>query len=223
MDIGNIARGNGLHAEKMGALKEALIEQNQQKAREVTEGCLREGLQPKKIIDTISEGLKVVGDLFERGELFLPEVMRAANAAKASLNVVLPMMVKEKVAEGKGVIAIGSLGPHDIGKTIVSSMLIADGFKVLDMGVNASPSVVEEVLRRERVDILALSILLTSDIEKAERIIERSRIVVNGLKVMVGGAAMNKEMARKIKADAYGKDANEAVKIARRLVGGKSR
>ncbi|MBC7112434.1 MAG: cobalamin B12-binding domain-containing protein [Candidatus Methanomethyliales bacterium] len=204
---------------QLEALKEALIEQNQKRAKDLTEEFLRAGVPPKDIIDVISDGLKVIGDLFERGELFLPEVMRAANAAKASLSVVLPMMVKEKAGEGRGVIAIGSLGPHDIGKTIVSSTLIADGFKVLDMGINVTPNVVEDFLRDNEVDILALSILLTSDIDKCANVIERARKVKSGIKVMVGGAAMSPETARKIKADAYGRDANEAVKIARELTG----
>jgi len=204
---------------RLEALKEALIEQNQKKAKDLTEEFLRAGVQPKDIIEVISDGLKLVGDLFERGELFLPEVMRSANAAKASLSVVLPMMVKEKAREGRGVIAIGSLGPHDIGKTIVSSTLIADGFRVLDMGINVTPGVVEDFLRNNEVDILALSILLTSDIDKCANVIERARKVRGGIKVMVGGAAMSPETARKIKADAYGRDANEAVKIARELTG----
>lgn len=221
MDIGNIARDNDLSNSNLEALKQALLEQNQKRAKELTEEYLRRGVQPKDIIDIISEGLRIVGDLFERGELFLPEVMRAANAAKASLNVVLPMMVADKVGEGKGVIAIGSLGPHDIGKTIVSSMLIADGFKVIDMGINVGPSTVEEVLKKNKVDILALSILLTSDIDKGAKIIESARRATGGLKVMVGGAAMSQELAKKIKADAYGKDANEAVLIAREIMGRK--
>ncbi|MCX8182099.1 MAG: cobalamin-dependent protein [Candidatus Methanomethyliaceae archaeon] len=208
---------------KLEALKEALLEQNQRKAKDLAEEFLRGGAQPKDIIDVIADGLKLVGDLFEKGELFLPEVMRAANAAKASLGVVLPMMIKEKVSEGQGVIAIGSLGPHDIGKTIVSSMLIADGFKVLDMGINVTPSVVEDFLRNNKVDILALSILLTSDIDKGANVIERARKVSRDLKVMVGGAAMSQEIARKIRADAYGRDANEAVKIAREIVGRKEK
>ncbi|MEM4405458.1 MAG: cobalamin-dependent protein [Candidatus Methanomethylicaceae archaeon] len=208
---------------KLEALKEALLEQNQRKAKDLTEEFLREGVEPKEIIDVISEGLRLIGDLFEKGEFFLPEVMRAANAAKASLGVVLPMMVKEKVGDRRGVIAIGSLGPHDIGKTIVSSMLIADGFKVLDMGINVTPSIVEDFLRNNKVDILALSILLTSDIDKGANIIERAKKVLSGLKVMVGGAAMSQDIARKIRADAYGRDASEAVKIARELIGGKEK
>ncbi|MGQ9759540.1 MAG: cobalamin B12-binding domain-containing protein [Candidatus Methanomethylicaceae archaeon] len=211
-----------MHSEKLGALKEALLEQNQRRAKEVAEDCLRSGIQPKEIIDAITDGLKVIGDLFERGDLFLPEVMRAANAAKASLSIVLPTLVKDERRGNKGTIAIGSLGPHDIGKTIVSSVLIADGFNVLDMGINVTPEVVEDFLNKDRVDLLGLSILLTSDIEKARIVIERARKVVDGLKVMVGGAAMSRDLARKIKADAYGKDANEAVRIARKIIGGKN-
>jgi 5-methyltetrahydrofolate--homocysteine methyltransferase len=210
-----------LSQENLKRLRKAIIKQELKVANEATVACLREGATPKAIIDAISETLKVVGDLFECGELFLPEVMRAANVAKASLNLVLPLIGKEGAARGstKGRIAIGSLGPHDIGKTIVASTLIADGFDITDMGISVNPEKAEKFLQENAVDILALSVLLTSDIDKAAEVIRRVRRRKSSLKVMVGGVAMNETVARRIGSDAYGRDATEGVKIAREIMG----
>jgi 5-methyltetrahydrofolate--homocysteine methyltransferase len=186
-----------------------------------TIACLGENIDPAEIIDVAAGALKEVGDLFEGGELFLPEVMRAANAAKASLNIVLPLAANTgtRGRGSRGQVAIGSLGPHDIGKTIVTSMLIADGFDVLDIGTCITPTKVEEALEvGTSACVLALSVLLTSDIDKSAEIIRRSKLTRGSLKVMVGGAAMNDKVAKMIGADAYGVDANEAVKLVRKFM-----
>jgi methanogenic corrinoid protein MtbC1 len=187
----------------------------------ITKTCLGEGIEPAEIIDAAASALKEVGDLFEGGELFLPEVMRAANAAKASLNMVLPLATNNgaRGRGSRGQVAIGSLGPHDIGKTIVTSMLIADGFDVLDMGTCITPAIVDEALKRGTPGVLALSVLLTSDIDKSAEIIRRSKAARGNLKVMVGGAAMNDKVAKRIGADAYGTDADEGVRLARKFMG----
>ncbi|MCS7098424.1 MAG: cobalamin-dependent protein [Candidatus Methanomethyliaceae archaeon] len=207
--------------ELLEELKNSIISQNQKRVKELTEELIKSGMDINIIINAITEALKIVGDRFNNGDLFLPEVIRAANASKAALNLILPKMLERKTDDYKGTIAIGSLGPHDIGKTIVSAALIANGFRVIDMGVNITPEVVEKTLRENEVHILALSILLTSDIEKARIIIERAKKLTNGLRVMVGGAVMNESIASNIKADAYGKNADEAVEIANKLIRGK--
>lgn len=201
-------------------LKKAIVEQNQKRAKEITENLLKSGMDIDRIVKAVTDGLKIVGELFEKGDLFLPEVIRAANAAKASLSLILPKMLESKINSNFGTIAIGSLGPHDIGKTLVSAALIANGFKVIDMGVNVNPSIVEKTLKENEVDILALSIMLTPDIEKAKAIIERARTLNGRLKILIGGAVVNEEIAKEIKADAYGRDAKEAVEIAKKLLGG---
>jgi len=210
-----------LSQENLKRLREAIVKQELNAATEATATSLREGASPKEVIDAVSETLKVVGDLFECGELFLPEVMRAANVAKESLNLVLPLIGKGADARGpsKGRIAIGSLGPHDIGKTIVASTLIADGFDIADMGISVNPEKAERFLQENAVDILALSVLLTSDIDKAAEIIRRAKRLKGSLKVMVGGVAMNEAVAKRIGSDAYGRNAMEGVRIAREIMG----
>jgi 5-methyltetrahydrofolate--homocysteine methyltransferase len=197
-------------------LHRAIIDQNSADAVEFTKDSIAQGVDEREIIETVAVALKEVGDLFERCDLFLPEVMRAANAAKASLSLVLN--AGTGTAKGsknnKGTIAIGSLGPHDIGKTIVIAKLIADGFDLIDMGTSVSPQKAEKIIAENEVDVLALSILLTSDIDKASEVILRAKAIKGALKVMVGGAAMNENTSKRIGSDAYGVDAGAAVTIA---------
>lgn len=206
----------------MADIRKAIIGQDLGGALEGTKRCLEGGVATKEIIDAIAAALKEVGDLFECGELFLPEVMRSANAAKGALKIVLPMVSGDtcRPKAGRGRVAIGSLGPHDIGKTIVSSMLIGDGFAVTDLGVSLTPEMVEGALKGSATDILALSILLTSDLEKAGRIITKARQVKPGIRVMIGGAATSPKVATRIGADGHGRDAGEAVRLARKFMEG---
>ncbi|MDI9608768.1 MAG: cobalamin-dependent protein [Candidatus Verstraetearchaeota archaeon] len=202
-------------------LKKALISQDSKLALELTKQLLGNGEDPVKIADLIAEGLKEVGDLFEAQELFLPEVMRAANAAKVALNLVIPAIESrgDATRAGKGRVAIGSLGPHDIGKTLVAAMLVSDGFDVLDLGTLITPERVLGVANS--VQVVGLSVLLTSDVRKAAEIIKKVKANNSSVKFMVGGAAMSQKIAIEIGADAYGRDAKEAVRIAREMLGGR--
>ena len=209
-------------------LKEAIINQDSGVAVDLTKASLAEGRSPNDVIDTVSDGLKQVGDLFERQDMFLPEVLRAANAAKRSLELAIPLVRSGGATGGrgstKGIAAIGSLGPHDIGKTIITSMLIAAGFDVIDLGIMLTPEKAEKAMRENPgVKILGLSALLTSDIGKTADIIKRVKGLGTGIKIMVGGAAMNPKVMKEIGADAYGKDGNEAVKIAVGFADGEAR
>lgn len=209
----------------MMEIRRAIIEQDLGRALEGTKRCLGGGGAGKDIIDAVAAALKEVGDLFECGEMFLPEVMRSANAAKGVLNLVLPAISKDgsQAKGGKGRIAIGSLGPHDIGKTIVSSTLIGDGFSVIDLGISLTPEKAEMALREGPADILALSVLLTSDLEKARRVIAKAREIRPGIRVMVGGAATSPKVATGMGSDGYGKDAPEAARLARKFMEGGTR
>lgn len=201
-------------------IKRAIIEQDLGGAVEGTRRCLSDGVAGKDIVDAIAAALKEVGDLFECGEMFLPEVMRSANASKGALNLVLPAISKEggRPKAGKGRVAIGSLGPHDIGKTIVSSTLLGDGFSVIDLGVSLTPEKAEKALSDEAADILGLSVLLTSDLDRARRVIAKVKEVRPGIRVMVGGAATSPKAAVAMGADSHGKDAADAVRLAREFM-----
>jgi methanogenic corrinoid protein MtbC1 len=211
-----------MSSDSLAKIRKAIIDQDISSAVEFTKSCIADGIAYQEIIDVIANSLKEVGDLFECGDLFLPEVMRAAYAAKGSLEIVIPLALSKAGKEGmasKGRIAVGSLGPHDIGKMIVSSMLIADGFEIIDLGTLLTADKAEKLLKEKQADILALSILLTPDADKAAEIIRRARKISNGIKVMVGGAAMDKKTAERIGSDAYGAKAADAVALARKFRG----
>lgn len=205
--------------ELLNKLKGTIVNGDGRTALEIAKELLGRGEDPVSIADCVSEGLREVGDLFERQELFLPEVMRSANVAKTVLNIVVPIIQGrgESAGRRKERVAIGSLGPHDIGKTLVATMLISEGFEVEDLGTMLTPERVPGVVGG--VKILGLSILLTSDVRKAGEIIKRAKAANPSLKVMVGGTAVNEKTAREIGAEAYGKDAREAVRIAREMLG----
>jgi 5-methyltetrahydrofolate--homocysteine methyltransferase len=117
-------------------------------------------------------------------------------------------------------VAVGSLGPHDIGKTIIHSMLIAASLDVIDMGIMLTPEKVEKTLKENpAVKAIGLSVLLTSDIGKAGVIVRRAKAANPGIKVMVGGSAMSPKVMKDIGADGFGKNANEAVKLAKGFIG----
>jgi 5-methyltetrahydrofolate--homocysteine methyltransferase len=210
-------------SECLNEVRKAIIEQDLGRAVESAKKCLSEGTAGKDVVDAIAGALKEVGDLFECGEMFLPEVMRSANAAKGALGLVLPEIKKKggEAEDGKGLVAIGSLGPHDIGKTIVTSMLIGDGYRVIDLGTSVTPERVEEGIRDANPDILALSVLLTSDLEKARKTIVKAKESKAGIRVMVGGAAITQKTADAIGADGYGKDGGDAVKLTKKFIGGR--
>ncbi len=203
----------------LSRLKNVVVNQDSKLVLELTKRLLDKGEDPVRITDLIADGLKEVGDMYERQELFLPEVMRAANAAKVALNMVIPAIQSKSGGSAPGGnkerIAIGSLGPHDIGKTLVAAMLVSDGFEVMDLGTMITPEKVFGIA--DRISILGLSVLLTSDVRKAAEIIKRAKAANAAIKVMVGGVAMNEKVAVEIGADAYGKDAKEAVRIAREI------
>jgi methylmalonyl-CoA mutase cobalamin-binding domain/chain len=167
--------------------------------------------------------LQDIGDRFSRLELFLPEMMEAADVVKAIHKEMEGRLAAGEKVASSGKVVIGTVfgDIHDIGKNIVSSMLEVNGFEVHDLGINVSA---QDFIRRARetdADIIAMSSLLTTSIPYMSDLIELLRSNENDRKrfqVLVGGGPMTPEAASKIGADGFGKDASDAVKQARSLV-----
>jgi methanogenic corrinoid protein MtbC1 len=168
--------------------------------------------------------LRDIGDKFGRLELFLPEMMMAANAAKAIIAVIDPIL-KEKEQSGAsfGRVVIGTVAGdvHDIGKNMVSVMLQVNGFEVIDLGTDVPVNTFLSSARSQEADIIAISSLLTTSLPYVKDVLavlsetdEKDRF-----KVMVGGGPLTSEWAEEHGADGYGKDASEAVTLARKLIG----
>ena len=200
----------------------AITEGNVSKAEELTREALDRQIEAKEILDNgLLPAMDVVGNSFETGTIFLPELLMAGDAMKASIELLRPELA-EKGVPYVGKYAIGTVQGdlHDIGKNIVAMMLEGNGWEVVDLGTDVSPEKFCEVAEKGGFDILGLSGLLTFTIPQMAKII--SALKDAGLRdrvmVMVGGAPVTQPFADQIGADAYAKDAVEAIAKAKSLV-----
>jgi len=207
-------------------LKSAVLEFDADGAVEAAKQAISAGIDPVEAIESgIAAALKVIGDKFDKGELFLMHLIAAAEAAKKAIDDVLqPEIIKRKEARktlGKVVIGTVAGDIHDIGKNIVAAMLFAAGFEVHNLGKDVP---VEEFVNKAKelnADIVAMSALLSTTLPVQKEVIEalKKAGIRDKVKVMVGGAPVTREWAEQIGADGYGADALEAVSVAKRLVG----
>jgi 5-methyltetrahydrofolate--homocysteine methyltransferase len=192
---------------------------------EVVEGVnilLARGWTPYDVLTkALVAGMKVVGDDFRDGILFVPEVLLAANAMKAGMGVLKPLLV-ETGAPRMGKMVIGTVKGdiHDIGKNLVSMMMEGAGFEVVDLGINNPADAYLEALEREGADILGMSALLTTTMPYMKVVIDtmKDRGIRDDYIVLVGGAPLNEEFGRAIGADAYCRDAAVAVETAKDFI-----
>lgn len=204
-------------------LEQAVIEGLPEDAEMYANQALAQGLDP---LDCINEGLtpgiQRVGELFASGEYFLPELIIGADAMKAALDVLEPAMLGDQEREVVGRVVLGTVEGdiHEIGKTLVGTMLIANGFKVFDIGVDNTASDFIKAVEENNADIVGASALLTTTMLKQRELI--GELVKAGLrdrlKIMVGGAPVTASYAQEIGADGYAEDAISAVDLAFRLV-----
>ncbi len=183
---------------------------------------LARGWGPDKVLnDALVEGMRIVGIDFRDGILFVPEVLLAANAMKAGMEILRPLLA-ETGAEPIGKVVIGTVKGdiHDIGKNLVSMMLEGAGFEVINLGINNPVEKYLAALEEHQPDILGMSALLTTTMPYMKVVIDTLK--QKGLRdkyiVMVGGAPLNDEFAKAIGADAYCRDAAIAVETAKTLI-----
>jgi corrinoid protein of di/trimethylamine methyltransferase len=206
-------------------MSQSIIDGDDELAEELAKRALAEGVDPLKAINEgFVLGVNHVGEQFSCGEMFLPDLVMAGEAMKAAVAVLEPEMARLGTArEMLGTVVIGTVEGdiHDIGKTLVATMLSASGFEVHDMGVDVGIGSFVEKAREVDADIVALSALLTTTMVRQRDVIEALDDV--GLrpkvKVMVGGAPVTTNWADEIGADGYSEDAIGAVGVAKKLVG----
>jgi 5-methyltetrahydrofolate--homocysteine methyltransferase len=188
----------------------------------VKKGIL-EGISASVIVNQgLTAGIRVLGDRFEKGEAFLPELAVAAEIMKQALAFLEPHLAKSVDEEALGTIVIGTIQGdiHDIGKSIVATMLTVAGFTVYDLGTDVSPEAFVAKAKEVNAHIIAMSALLTTTMERMQEtidLIERNNLQ-DQVKVIVGGAPVSQQFAEKIGADGYGVDFNQAVAIAKRII-----
>jgi corrinoid protein of di/trimethylamine methyltransferase len=210
--------------EVMSNLARSVIEGNPDAAAKYANEAIKLGISPLEAIEKgLAEGVRKVGELYEKGELFLTELMMGANAMQAGVEVLKPEILKEKKGSSAfSKIVIGTVEGdiHDIGKTIVKTMLVANSFEVIDLGVDVPNDVFIKNVKDHKPRILCLSSLLTTTKTKQKEVIEalEKEGLRDKVKVMVGGAAVTPEWAEKIGADGYAEDGADAAKKAKALV-----
>ena len=189
---------------------------------EATNLFLGRGWGPDKVLnDALVEGMRIVGIDFRDGILFVPEVLLAANAMKAGMEILRPLLA-ETGAEPIGKVVIGTVKGdiHDIGKNLVAMMLEGAGFEVIDLGINTDADAFLAAIDEHQPDIIGLSALLTTTMPYMKVVIDtlQERGLRDKYIVLVGGAPLNEEFGQAIGADAYCRDAAVASETAKQLV-----
>ena len=203
-------------------LFEAIVTGDAKSARAITEQALADGADPLSLVNQfMSPAMDEVGARFERGEYFVPELLLAARAMKAGMELVRPLLAARGTAPA-GRVVIGTVKGdlHDIGKNLVAALLEGGGFEVHDLGVNIPPEKFIEAVKLHDAQILGMSALLTTTMLSMKgpiAALEQAGLR-DSVKVIIGGAPINADFARQIGADGYGANAVEAVAIARELV-----
>ncbi len=212
------------HERLFEEMTKAVIDGLPDRARELAGEALRAGVDPLAAIEQgFKPGMDVVGEGFAKGELFIPDLMMSGEAMKAAIATLEPEMVSRKQARqvlGKVVIGTVQGDIHEIGKTLVATMLSASGFEVHDLGVDVSAQQFVDAVRDVKADVVGLSSLLTTTILNQEVVIHA--LTEAGLreqvKVIIGGVPASPEWAKEIGADAYADNATEAVEVVKMLV-----
>ncbi len=214
--------------ETYAKLAEAIEWGEEEDARAYAKRALDEGYDPAEIVrEAMSEGVRRAGDRFNAGEFFLPELMLTGEAMKAGLAVVMPAILesmKGEASSSKGKIMLGTVAGdvHDIGKNICLAMLQAQGFEVVDLGVDNELDWIVEQVKKEKPDILGLGSYMTTTMVHIPPAFERLREegLADGMKLLCGGVAVNRRWAlEEARADGYAEDAWEFVDLAHEILG----
>jgi len=192
---------------------------------ELTRQAIEAGLEPLTIINQgLVPGMNIVGDKYQSGEYFLPHLLIAANGMQQAMELLEPELhAREQAVEAAGTVVIGTVKGdiHEIGKSLVATMLSASGFQVYDLGVDVPAGAFIAKVKETGANLLGLSALLTTTMTVQRDVIEAlaEAGIREQVKVMVGGAPVSQEWVDSIGADGYAEDAVAAIELARRLVG----
>jgi len=204
-------------------LAQAVINGNAPNAKELAQKAIDNGMDPGEVLNQgLIVGMNEVGRRFKANEFYVPEVLIAARAMHAAMDVLKPLLAQSDM-EPAGKVIIGTVKGdlHDIGKNLVAMMLEGGGFEVIDLGVDVSPEKFLEAVNEHQPNLVGLSALLTTTMPAMKTTIDAlvEAGVRDKVKVMIGGAPVTQRYADEIKADGYAPDAASAVDLARELAG----
>jgi corrinoid protein of di/trimethylamine methyltransferase len=205
-------------------LTQSVIDGDDGAARSAAEEALQSGMEPLEIVKTgIQSAMDFISDQYQNGEIYLPELVLAGDAAKAALDILLAKIDASEMKDTrKGIIVLGVVygDNHDIGKNLVQAVLSANGFKVIDLGVNCHPKAFIEAAIKEKADIIAMSTLITTSMPFQRQVVETLKAMGKreAFYCIVGGGPITAEWTEKVGADGYGRDAKDAVTLCTNLM-----
>lgn len=211
-------------SETISSLKESIITYNRNLAHQMAVKAIEEGIEPNEILSVMTETIRKIGDDYGKGELFLPDLVGAASAMTEAISIVEAEIEKTgKEVDKIGTVVLGTVKGdiHDIGKTMVKTFLVAENFRVIDLGVDISAERFIEAIEKYKPEILALSALLTTTVVEQHKVIEvlKEKNMRDAIKVIIGGAATTQDFADEIGADGYEATAARAPKLCKKLLG----
>lgn len=203
-------------------LTEKIIELEVDNVQDAIKESLNEGKKPFNILNALTKGMDEVGKRYEEKEYYLTELVLAGETMKEAFKVLKPALEAEDRAEEKVKIILATVkgDNHDIGKNILASLLLSSGFEIYDLGIDKDANTIVEKAKEIDADIVALSSLLTMTVEEIKRVHQKLKEagIRDDVKLIVGGAPLNRELAQRLGADDYASDAVEGVKHIKNLV-----
>ena len=208
-------------SELMDRLKQAVLDGDEDEALAAAEEAIAEGMEPLAIVEqSIQPAMDEIGEAFQNGDAFLPELIIAGDAATKALDVIMANLPEDS-GLNRGTVVIGVMygDNHDIGKNLVLAVLAANGFKVIDMGVNCTPKSLVDAAIKENANIIAGSTLITTSIPYTRELIGLLEAMGkrDDFFCVFGGGPVTPDWVRQINADGYGRDAKDAVVLGKKL------
>jgi len=205
-------------------LVDAMVGMKEEEAISIAKNLIEKGEDPLKIFGACREAMDAVGKRFEKGEFFLPELMMAGEMLRQISEILKPLFKEDAPSEekaGKVIIATVAGDIHDIGKDIVVLMLDVNGFDVLDLGIDVPADKIVDAIKDFQPSVVGLSGFLTLAFDSMKETVEKIKDagLRNNIKIMIGGGQIDEEIVKHSGADAFGKDAMEAVKLAQGWIG----
>ena len=209
--------------EMLEKIKQTVVDGGHAEIEELVQTVIDSGEDLNVIInDALIGAMDVVGKKFATGEIFVPEMLVSAVTMKKGLEIIKPLLTSDELTEDKATVLLCTVkgDMHDIGKNLVSMMMEGAGFKVIDLGVDISVEDLVNKVKEEKADVLGLSALLTTTLPEMKRVIDtlEEQGLRDKIKIIVGGAPVDKTFADSIGADGYGEDAVDAVALVKSLV-----
>ena len=218
--------GEKMESTARAELHNAVMKGNRSGIARLTQRALDAGEEPSALLNEILlPAINEVGELFDKGKYFLPQLIASAEAMKNAIDILEPLLLKANSDEDMPVVVIATVEGdiHDIGKNLVALMLKNYGFKVIDLGKDVPKEKIIEAALENNAQIIALSALMTTTMQRMKEVVLYAKEKKVPAKIMIGGAVITQEYADEIGADGYSRDAAEAVRLAKRLIGCETR